>query len=213
MVIAPRAREASVQISPLLAARRLPSEQRTLSSSHLDDRRASGQQLPGPGWPIRQNTPRWGAAAGFDGREAPRALTSAACLARSTDRARLWFKPDPNSKVYRTLNPEKARRRWDRLGNSGTGIWPGKMLPSVGAKWNALRVAADPVAKPAAHTRAESRGSRPSKEECGRETDSPLEGAVSSELVSDCQIPSWENTGNFIDFGLGRPNLSSKRLL
>jgi hypothetical protein len=51
-------------------------------------------------------------------------------------------KPDPNSKVYRTLNPEKARRRWDRLGNSGTGIWPGKMLPPVGAKWNALRVAA-----------------------------------------------------------------------
>jgi len=35
MVIAPCAREASVQISPLLATRRLPSEQRTLSSSHL----------------------------------------------------------------------------------------------------------------------------------------------------------------------------------
>jgi hypothetical protein len=34
----------------------------------------------------------------------------------------------------------------------------------------------DPVAKPAAHSRAESRGSRPSKAAPGRETDSPLEG-------------------------------------
>src|SRR5206468_3267763 len=33
--------------------------------------------------------PRWAAAARFDGGEAPRALPSAACLARSADRARL----------------------------------------------------------------------------------------------------------------------------
>ena len=39
-----------------------------------------------------------------------------------------------------------------------------------------LRVSADPVAKPAAHTRAESRGFRPSKAGCGRETDCLLEG-------------------------------------
>ena len=37
--------------------------------------------------------PRWAAAARFDGREAPRALTSAASLARATDRARLCLSP------------------------------------------------------------------------------------------------------------------------
>ena len=37
--------------------------------------------------------PRWAAAARSDGREAPRALTSAACLARSADRARLCLSP------------------------------------------------------------------------------------------------------------------------
>jgi hypothetical protein len=45
--------------------------------------------------------------------------------------------------------------------------------------------------------------------------DSPLEEAVRSELVSG--RPKFpvrrENTGNFIDFGLGRPNLPSKRRL
>jgi len=44
--------------------------------------------------------------------------------------------------------------------------------------------------------------------------DSPLEGAVRSELVSEAKFPaSRENTGNFIDFGLGHLNLSSKRPL
>ena len=37
--------------------------------------------------------PRGAAAARFDDREAARALTFAACLARSTDRARLWLSP------------------------------------------------------------------------------------------------------------------------
>jgi hypothetical protein len=37
--------------------------------------------------------PRWAAAARSDGREASRALASAACLARSADRARLWLSP------------------------------------------------------------------------------------------------------------------------
>src|SRR5712672_3633569 len=41
---------------------------------------------------------------------------------------------------------------------------------------NTLRVSADPVAKPAAHTRAESLGSRRSIGGCGRETDCLLEG-------------------------------------
>jgi hypothetical protein len=45
--------------------------------------------------------------------------------------------------------------------------------------------------------------------------DSSLEEAVRSELVSGRpKFPvSRENTGNFIDFGLGRPNLPSKRRL
>ena len=90
--------------------------------------------------------PRWAAAARFDGREAPCALTSAACLARSADRARLWLspiriqrqrsslstrvcrlpgtskscsalvEPDTNSKIYRTFSPEKARLCWDQRG-------------------------------------------------------------------------------------------------
>jgi hypothetical protein len=40
------------------------------------------------------------------------------------------------------------------------------------------------------------------------------EEAVLSELVSEAKFPaSRENTGNFIDFGLGHLNLSSKRPL
>src|SRR5580704_2770734 len=39
------------------------------------------------------NDPRWAAAARFDGSKAPRALPSAACLARSADRARLCLSP------------------------------------------------------------------------------------------------------------------------
>src|SRR4029077_18874488 len=43
--------------------------------------------------------------------------------------------------------------------------------------------------------------------------DSPLEGAVTSEPVSEApKFPaSRENTGNFINFGPGRPNLPSKQ--
>src|ERR1700736_4883500 len=37
--------------------------------------------------------PRWAAAARSDAREAPRALTPAACLARSAVRAGLWLSP------------------------------------------------------------------------------------------------------------------------
>ena len=49
--------------------------------------------------------------------------------------------PDPNSKIYRTLNPEKARLRWDQLGIlvdpiSGTAVLEygaTEILPPVGA--------------------------------------------------------------------------------
>ena len=41
--------------------------------------------------------------------------------------------------------------------------------------------------------------------------DSALEEAVSSEPVSEAEFPaSWENTGNFVDSGLGHPNFPSK---
>jgi len=85
------------------------------------------------------------------------------------------LEPDPNSKNLRTLTPEEVRLCWDQLGIlaahiSGTAVLeygPTEILPAVLTKWKALRVSADPVAKPAAHTRAESRGSRPSKADAG----------------------------------------------
>ena len=46
---------------------------------------------------------------------------------------------------------------------SGTAVLeygPAEINPRIGVQWKALRVSADPVAKPASHTRAESRGSR-----------------------------------------------------
>ena len=62
-----------------------------------------------------------------------------------------------------------------------------------------------------AHTPGERRAFAPAATEDTGERDSPLEEAVRSELVSgEAKFPvSRENTGNFIDFGLGRPKLSS----
>jgi hypothetical protein len=58
--------------------------------------------------------------------------------------------------------------------------------------------------------RAAARAARPPLRDRGF-ADSPLEEAVTSELVSEGQFPaSWENTGNFIDSGLGCPNYRSK---
>ena len=54
---------------------------------------------------------------------------------------------------------------------------------------NTLRVSADPVAKPAAHTRAESRGSRRFESGCGRETDCPLEGGGFEPSVPGAKEP------------------------
>src|SRR5438067_7824429 len=84
------------------------------------------------------------------------------------------LEPDTNSKIYLTLSPE-PRVRWDRRGIlanpiSGTAVLeygPAEILPPVGAISKHLRVSANPVAKPAADTRAESRGSRPSKADAG----------------------------------------------
>ena len=57
-----------------------------------------------------------------------------------------------------------------RRPHQGTAVLeygPTEILPAVLAKRKALRVSADPVAKPAAHTRAESRSSRPSNADAG----------------------------------------------
>jgi hypothetical protein len=118
--------------------------------------------------------PRWAAAARFDGREPPRALTSAACLARSADRARLRFSP---IRIQRSTarSPEKARLRCDQLAfspptSAALRYWDmarQRYCRQLTRYRNTLRVSADLVAEPAAHTRAESRGSRPSKPDTG----------------------------------------------
>src|SRR6266404_8876225 len=115
--------------------------------------------------------PRWAAAARSDAGEAPRALTPAACLARSADRAELWLSP-VRAQRSRTIKlgdhpdfigigvafsptPSAALRYW----NMARQRYCRRLVRSC----NTLRVSADPVAKPAARSRAESRGSRPSK--------------------------------------------------
>jgi hypothetical protein len=135
---------------------------------------------------ITQAIPRWAAAARFDGREAPRALTSAACLAQSEDRARPLLEPDPNSKIERTIKPGEGS---DFVGTirgiptdpvSGTAVLeygPTEILPPVAA------VSKQParLCRPSRQaSRAHPRG-KPgfSTYESGlrRETDSPLEQA------------------------------------
>jgi len=121
------------------------------------------------------------------------------------------LEPDPNSKTDPTLNPVKARLCWDRRGIladpiSGTAVLeygPTEILPPVGAKWKPLHVSADRVAKPAAHTRAESRRCRPSNADAAerltlrwREMDSnsSLEGDGFELSVPGHETvkPSWE---------------------
>jgi len=82
-----------------------------------------------------------------------------------------FAEPDPISKIYCAFSPAKAGLRSDQRapssapfkGNAVLEYGPTEILPPTGANWKTLRVSADPVAKPAALTRAESRGSRPSK--------------------------------------------------
>jgi len=53
------------------------------------------------------------------------------------------LEPDPNSEIYRTFSPEKARLRWGRHGilvghrhrHCGTGIWPDR---DIAAGWRAI---------------------------------------------------------------------------
>ena len=86
-----------------------------------------------------------------------------------------FAEPDPSSKIYCAFSPAKAGLRSDQRapssapfkGNAVLEYGPTEILPPIGANWKTLRVSADPVAKPAALTRAESRGSRPSKADAG----------------------------------------------
>src|SRR6516225_1398670 len=95
-----------------------------------------------------------------------------------------------------------ARARCHPIGNA-------RSPPAALRYWNMVRqrycrrlaryrntpcVSADPVSKPAAHTRAESRGCRPFETGCGRETDSPLDGTGFELLVPGRETikPSWE---------------------
>ena len=115
--------------------------------------------------------PRWAAAARSDAGEAPRALTPAACLARSADRAGLWLSPvraqrttaTSNSANTPTISGPAWHSRRPHQRHCGTGIWRDR---DIVAGWRYLRHPARlfrPVAKPAAHSRAESRGFRPAK--------------------------------------------------
>jgi hypothetical protein len=130
------------------------------------------------------SNPRWAAAARFRGGEAPRALPSAACLARSADRARLRLSPIRIQRsTYFTLSPE-PRVRWDRRGIlanpiSGTAVLeygPAEILPPVGAiSKHPARLRRPGRQAGRAHPRGKP-GFSTLDSGCGRETDCLLEG-------------------------------------
>src|ERR1700757_260231 len=82
-----------------------------------------------------------GAAARSDAREAPRALTPAACLARSADCAGVWLSPVRPQRSTARSSSANARLYWDRRGIladpiSGTAVLEygaTEILPPVGA--------------------------------------------------------------------------------
>ena len=113
------------------------------------------------------------AAARSDSREAARALTSAARLARSADRARFCLSPiRTQNHRYPVGCPHHQRR--------GTGISPGRDIYRPSARCcRVRRVSADRAARPSPHTRGKPRllnlGRRiPARDRFA--TDSPLEG-------------------------------------
>src|ERR1700731_3780236 len=58
---------------------------------------------------IPPGDPRWAAAGRFDGREAPRALPSAACLALISGSCSALLEPDPNLKIYRSTDLPRVK--------------------------------------------------------------------------------------------------------
>ena len=154
--------------------------------------------------------PRRASATRSDGRKATRALTSAARLARSADRARFCltrseFKDLPHIKPEK--GPTSLRSVWHRRRphhrRCGTGIGPDRDITAFQPDIPRPRVSADP-----------GRSSRPGQPRKPRlldlerripardrfAPDSPLEEGVMSELVSEKpKFPaSTEYTGNFI---------------
>jgi hypothetical protein len=139
-------------------------------------------QLSRPGY--HPSDPRWAAVARFDRRKAHRALTSAACLARSADHARLCLSPIRIQRSAARLNLEKARLRWDQRGSladniSGTAVLeygPTEILPPLGA----ISVRPARLCRPDRHASYAYPRGKPGFSTCdsefGRETDSPLEG-------------------------------------
>src|ERR1700730_10468403 len=102
-----------------------------------------------------QGDPRWAAAGRFDGREAPRALPSAACLALISGSCSGLLEPDPEFKdlpIYRALSPAPrpaALRYWN--------IARQRYCRRLTRYRITQRVSADPIGKPAAQTPAGSR--------------------------------------------------------
>jgi hypothetical protein len=102
---------------------------------------------------------------------------SAACLARSADRARLCV---TRSKLKSP--PALTRQSLGATTSMAPGYWnmaPQRYYPRLVGYWRALRVSADRVTSSVARTRAECRDSRPSKADsyerltlCWREMDS-----------------------------------------
>jgi hypothetical protein len=110
------------------------------------------QPLSSPGRNCRSSlTPIVSRSGGWDYCPASFHFTPCASPICST-RAALPRRPQDREKLIADSGPQRAVRRLKTL--------------CCGSP-KALRVSADPVAKPAAHTRAESRGSRPSKADAG----------------------------------------------
>ena len=137
--------------------------------------------------------PRWTAAARSDAREAPRALAPAACLARSADRAGLWLSA---VRAQRSTAQSSSANAPALLGSAwhsrrphqrrcGTGIWRDR---DIAAGWRDLVTPCASLPTRSPSHRAQPRG-KPGfstlESSSGRETDSPLEGAVRSEPVSE----------------------------
>src|ERR1700719_3719201 len=150
--------------------------------------------------------PRWAAAARVDGREAARALTSAACLARSADRARLCLIQIRISKTYlcrARRGPDFVRTVLARSPlhqpHCGTGIRPDRDIAARRSDIKTSRrlyrrgrqaIRANPRRKP---------GSRPSKaaaEErrtvCWREMDSNFR--FRARRNQEISVSRWSST-------------------
>src|ERR1700730_12330145 len=155
--------------------------------------------------------PRWAAAARFNGRNAPRALTSAACLARPADPARLCLSPiriqrltyaEPGE-VLTSSGPSWHCRHCISL-TAVLEFGPTETLPPVGAisKHPASLPTRSPIHPPRPARKA---GFSTFESGCGRERDCLLEGD-GFELVwgFSCQVVVLGFAESSL-FGAGKP--------